>query len=741
MIHDKAAQALILPEEWRYLKNDRFWLLFVLLALCGLLPAALDRFLAAYQIDLLGLTIFTTALSSYGLARLHPRLGAGVLILGTLLTTCLLIRWWPGTAAGVFALLPVMLAIFMIGWTSGLVASLLMTLLLVAPPFAFIPPLPFTECLPLLFVLHLLWVLGWINEAAQQGVLTHLFGYYQQARQLLEEARDQRLTLAQANQDLAEAYRQVNRLNELLRASQIELEAARRAKEEFVANVSHELRTPLNMIIGFSEMILNAPATYATKLSETLLADMGVIYRNSQHLSQMINDVLDLSQTEAGQLTLSRTWVDAAEIVREATEAVAPLYQAKNLTLQTAMPCAIPSLFCDRLRIRQILLNLLSNAGRFTIVGGVTVQVRADPTCVIFAVTDTGLGIRPEDQKKIFEPFQQLVAGSRPEHDSSGLGLSISKRLVELHGGKMWLESGVGSGSTFAFALPMLQTAPQAMPTTHWLNPYSTFVERTRPFVAPLPRARPQILVLDPTASLRHQISRYLGDVDIVSVATLAQLETALTTTLPNLILVNDNQVMADWHLIRRNIRLPNRIPVVSCYVPGLQEACEQLHVVDYLIKPITRQALLSAAERVAPPQSTLLLVEDDQEMGRLLARQLTSAGCGYRILRAADGAQALAFMRTRKPDAVFLDLGLPDQDGYAVLAAKNADPLLQSLPTIIVSARDPVGEPVVTNRLRVELADGLSLRDIILSAAALSQVLSPLKQLSSAVSPETAVG
>ncbi len=722
-------KATPIEQEWAYLKREEFWKLCALFVVAGIAPITMGQWLEPYQAAAFGLCFLTTAVGSYWLSRLSLRLGNAGLIVGMAATAALMMRWWPGPGAAFLLLAPTALAIFTLGRWSSAVVSLAAMWSLFARPFAGLPTVPLGEAIVAALVIGEIWALRWITEATRQEVYRQLFGYFQRAQALLEEARDQRLALQQVNEDLAEAYRQLAKLNELVRASRLEAEAARRAKEQFVANVSHELRTPLNMIIGFTEMILNSPMAYGAPLPKALLSDIRIVHRNSQHLSQLVNDVLDLSQIEAGQLSLSREWTEAAAIAREAVEAVEPLYRAKGLSLEMEASTTLPPVYCDRLRIRQILLNLLSNAGRFTTSGGVKIAAYVDRDHLVFRVADTGPGIPREKQQKIFEPFQQLDASTRRLHGGSGLGLSISKRLVELHGGKMWLESEEGQGSTFYFSLPLNPLASDLADAARWVNPYAVHEPRARPRVAALPQPEPHILIMEREDVLRRQVQAYLSDAQVKSVSNLEELRAEILAEQPQVVLINDQQVMENRGLIQGVTILPERAPVVSCYVPGKREACERLNVMEYLVKPITSEALLAAARRVAPPAGCLLVVEDDPEMARLIARQLSSAAEGYRILRAAEGARALAMMRERRPDAVFLDLGLPDQDGYEVLREKDADPALRTIPVVIVSARDPWGQPVVTNRLRVELAGGLSARDVILCTAAIGQALSPLKR------------
>uniref|UniRef100_A0A7C4PKW6 Circadian input-output histidine kinase CikA n=1 Tax=Anaerolinea thermolimosa TaxID=229919 RepID=A0A7C4PKW6_9CHLR len=282
-------------------------------------------------------------------------------------------------------------------------------------------------------------------------------GSYRESRRYLEEARDQLLEINQVREDLVLANRELMRLTERLKAMTTVAELALRAKEEFVANVSHEFRTPLNMIIGFTETITRSPWLYGGKLPKKLLNDLLVIQRNGHHLLELVNDVLDLSQIEAGRMAITREWTDLKEVIQAAIEQVRPLFQAKALYLEAELPDGQAAVFCDATRIREVLINLLSNAGRLTERGGVQIRVMQSDEGYTVSVRDTGPGIRKEDLERIFEPFQQLDNSIRRKHSGSGLGLSICQKFIELHEGKLWVESEFGRGSTFYFSLPDTQ--------------------------------------------------------------------------------------------------------------------------------------------------------------------------------------------------------------------------------------------------------------------------------------------
>jgi signal transduction histidine kinase len=231
-----------------------------------------------------------------------------------------------------------------------------------------------------------------------------------------------------------------------------QLEVSSQHKSQFLANMSHELRTPLNAILGYTELILDdiygaAPA----KMREVL----DRVQRNGKHLLGLINDVLDLSKIEAGQLTLSLTEYSVSEMVHTVITAVEPLATGKKLTLKSELPPDLPMARGDERRLAQVLLNLVGNAIKFTDTGEVAVRASASNGSLIIAVHDTGPGIPEGDQKKIFEEFQQADSSATKKKGGTGLGLSIAKRIVEMHGGRISVDSKLGEGSTFSITMPV----------------------------------------------------------------------------------------------------------------------------------------------------------------------------------------------------------------------------------------------------------------------------------------------
>jgi signal transduction histidine kinase/CheY-like chemotaxis protein len=550
--------------------------------------------------------------------------------------------------------------------------------------------------------------------------------YFQRAQVLMEEAQDRKVELEQALDDLAQANQQLTRLNILAQGLRQSAEDARRAKEEFVANVSHELRTPLNMITGFSEMILQSPRVYGSKVPASLLADLTVIHRNAKHLADLVDDVLDLSQIEAGQVALTKEYVQLPEIIEAATIAVRPLFDSKGLYLETKIPANLPPVFCDRTRIREVLLNLLSNAGRFTEGGGVRVQVWPEENDIVVTVADTGAGIAAEDMSKLLQPFQQMDASIRRRYGGTGLGLNISKRFIELHGGKIWVESEKDVGTTFFFRLPIAPPTPMGSDFMRGFVPDWEYMEPTHPSKAPKPQIQSRFVVLETGDSLQRLLTRYLDKVEIVPVSNLDEALQELSASPSQAFLINDMSPVQTLEYLAM-IELPHSTPAIVCSVPGIHESAGMMGVSDYLVKPISQDKLLAVLSHLELPGKTVLIVDDEPDALQLFRRMLLSSEQDYRVLRARDGREAMNVLREFHPDVMLLDLAMPNMDGFQVLKAKSEDPSLNDIPVIVISAQDPTGQPIVSKTLAVTCQEGLSIHRLLTCIKTISETFSIL--------------
>ena len=705
----------------RELQAEALGAFYVVTALIGVgLIYLTYSWLELWPVGLIGVSFILAPYPLHQLCAGRHRARAWLLVGLWLGAVILVMARWPGTNTASLLVLPVALAAFLINPRAGLLT--VTGLSLAAGILSGMGREPTEE--GWIAGLGLAWgvaLLIWLALRPIEAALRWSWARYEAARGELDMARDAQADLKQAVKDLAEANLQTARLNQLLGTARRAAEEAERAKAEFVANVSHELRTPLNMVIWFAELIMSAPKTYG-RVSTALRADLAVIHRNSQHLSALIDDVLDLSQIEAGRMALTKERVALGEIIAAATEAIRPLYQTKGLYLRAEAPEGL-IVACDRTRIREVLLNLLSNAGRFTERGGVTVQARVAEGEVVVSVSDTGPGIALEDQARLFQPFQQADGSIRRRFGGSGLGLSISKHFVELHGGRMWLESpahqlnpagGIGPGTTISFTLPF-EPAPAGGATfERWLNSDWEFRQRARKWLAPKPVVRPRVVVVERGTLLQRLLRRYVGETELVPVGSLAEAGQELARGPVTALLVHDLDVGGAVERIRAADLLPPGTPALVCALPEQEAAAHAIGANDYLVKPVSGEALLAALDRFGVGRGTILIVDDEQDAIQFFWRILAASGRGYRVLTASNGAEALAILGSDRPDAILLDLTMPGMDGYQLLALRSEAAAWRDVQVIIMSARDPAGHPIVASAIGITRGGGLTVPQLL---------------------------
>lgn len=550
---------------------------------------------------------------------------------------------------------------------------------------------------------------------------------YKKADEDLQEAREQRVTLLQTQEDLLLAKRELTRLSNRLKILARVAEDARKAKEEFVTSVSHELRTPLNMILGFTEAIMQSPRLYGARLPPPLLADIEVIQRNSMHLSRLIDDVLDLSRIDTGKMALTLERVSIPEIVESAVTIVKPLYEAKKLFLRVEIAPNLPEIVCDKTRIRQVIINLLSNSGRFTETGGGVIRVANAEKGITLSVSDTGPGISSEDQSRLFEPFVQLYH----KQGGSGLGLSISRRLVEMHGGKIWLESKPGEGTTFFVYLPFeqsLEIEKLQHSAMRWINSNLLFEPRTRPLRIPATKLSPRYVVIDPGCTLYHLLKRYLPGVEVILASSSSEAIEDLHHTPAQALIVN--AAGTDDISVRQLMDepLPFGVPMIICWMPG-EGNLDHSGVAKYLIKPIKTSELIEALNSLGAEIRTILIIDDEPDLLRLFTRIVVSNKRNIRVLRATNSHEALEYLNTQKVDAIILDLIMPEMDGFDFLSMKVKDEKIQKIPVIVVTSQDTSKRPIICKQLTITRYGGLSTSDLLSCIQSLCNVLTPIVQ------------
>ncbi len=482
-----------------------------------------------------------------------------------------------------------------------------------------------------------------------------------------------------------------------------EAEAANRAKSQFLANMSHELRTPLNAIISYSELL----AEEATDRGDaSTVSDLGKIGRAGQHLLALINDVLDLSKVEAGRMELELTAFDAQDVVDDVVVTAASLVGANGNRLDVSVAPGMGLLQADLTKIRQVLLNLLSNACKFTHAGTVTLSASRATDAggrdwVTFAVADTGIGLTDAQAVKLFQAFTQADASTTRKYGGTGLGLAISRKFCQMMGGDVTVASRAGVGSTFTVRLPAIVVDPAAPPP-----PASAGDGRL-------------VLVVDGDPVARGQIEWALVK-EGFRVETAADATTALVAARrlrPDAVTVDVSvpepagdgwSVLSD---LKADVGLSD-IPVVLVTRVDDEQVGYALAAADYLPKPIDLDRLTTTARRVddrlpaagdaGADAGYVLVVEDDAILRELERRALERAG--WRVVEAADGAAAIAQMERQTPRLVVLDLLMPNVDGFAVVEQLKRRPAWRAVPVIVVTAADL--SPADRGRLRGRVHD-----------------------------------
>ena len=479
------------------------------------------------------------------------------------------------------------------------------------------------------------------------------------------------------------------------------LREAGQHKSEFLARMSHELRTPLNAIIGFSELLLERVAGDLTPKQDEYLRD---IHSSGAHLLTVINEILDLSKIETGRMELTFDETNLAEVVESAFMALRPRIERKRLDVSAALDPTITTIRADKVRLKQIVCNLLSNAARFTPENGkIRVEARRVNEDVELAVVDTGPGMRPEDQANLFRDFTQLKAAQESGQAGAGLGLVLVKRLVDLHGGRVWVESEVGSGSRFVVRFPIgTQTAPP-------------------------PNGPGPILVVEDDPAIRRLFTHYLTEAGyrtegigdgpgvIGKVKAVDPSVICLDIRLPG---------VEDWEVLRRLKEDPATapIPIVVTTVLDDPRTAFALGAAAFLVKPVGRNELLEAVGQAVqiPPGATptVLVVDDDPHALEMVTPVLEQAG--YKVLIAANGQEGIQQARQHLPHLIMLDLLMPKVNGFDVVSTLRGDVRTRGIPIIVLTAKDLTSAEWADLNGRVQ---GIRLKGVTLGQALVEEV------------------
>lgn len=529
----------------------------------------------------------------------------------------------------------------------------------------------------------------WLGLRPLQQTVGWAMTSHQEARRRAEEAERHRGELGRTVKSLYDTHERLERLTTELDRARQAAEHARTLKARFAAYISHELRTPLNLIIGFSEMMVMAPHTYGEDVLPTAYrGDINAIFQSARHLSTLINDVLDLSQIDAHRMALDRDDAVIRDVILEAVATIDAAYAEKGLWIKVDAPESLPVLYIDRTRVRQVLINLLGNALRYTDRGGVSISASLVGSEVIVAVADTGIGIPPDELPGVFDDFRQVERPEGEDDEGSGLGLAIARRFVAMHGGWMRADSTPGTGTTVMFALPADHTFSLSSPSGDASDRAGGTVS-TLPVVA--------VIADDPW--LLRTSQRYLDGYRVMTVPDRVSLtERRWQREGIVALVVSSPSDEAGWSQLHEASRAAGTVPIICCSLRGGREAISSLGVEDYVDKPFTRDRIAQVLDRhrVGRGTRTVLVIDDDHEMIRLLTRMIHSVSRRFRVLKAFGGLMALEVMRETRPDLVLLDLLMPGLDGYGVLQQMRSDDSLKDIPVVIVTAKGIEDDAIV---------------------------------------------
>ncbi len=466
-----------------------------------------------------------------------------------------------------------------------------------------------------------------------------------------------------------------------LEAAMTQAEAANLAKSSFLANMSHELRTPLNAIIGYSEILQEMAEDDAL---DDYQRDLAKIQSAGRHLLNLISDILDLSKIEAGKMDLYLEDIDLTALVEEIQAIVKPLVAKNGNTLQVVCPPQIGRLHSDRTKLKQNLLNLLSNATKFTSAGALTLTLERDAAQadapVTFTVQDTGIGMTPEQLDKLFAPFAQADASTTKRYGGTGLGLAITRHFCELLGGTIRVDSSAGVGSTFTMVLPsrrpgLATPPPQAAAGT------------------PESGKAPLVMVVDDDPASRELMAITLrkegwrvveadgGEVALERARTLRPAAITLDIMMPR---------MDGWSVLTALKSDPElaAIPVIVVTMSADRGFALSLGASDFMTKPVDRWRLGTVLNHLLDAAATILIVDDDPQSRELVARQM--GPLNIEAFEAHDGRQAIAWLASHEPPSlILLDLMMPEMDGFMLLEHLRQHPTWQHIPVVVVTAQD----------------------------------------------------
>ena len=506
------------------------------------------------------------------------------------------------------------------------------------------------------------------------------------------------------NQQLLETVQQTNE----------QLRELDRLKSDFLANMSHELRTPLNSIIGFSRVILKGIDGPLTEMQEQ---DLSTIYNSGQHLLNLINDILDQAKIAAGKMDLEIDYFDLKAEVDRVRSIGIGLVKDKPIDIYVDIEPNLPKAYGDGFRTRQVMLNLISNAAKFTREGSITISVyktrdkESGRLMVRVDVADTGIGIAEQDLPMLFEAFRQVDSSLTRTVGGTGLGLPIAKSLIEMQGGQMLVQSQVDVGSTFSILIPTQpidkpqnEIETQEILRTQELTPITNGKDKNGEvnvfkdvMDTPMPRfsqhIKRQILLIEDNPDMVDQFRRTLQreNYEIYTAAIPLEAEAMVSGLRPTLVVMDVNFAGGEgWNLLARLKARDDTsdIPVVVVSLSPEVERAKAMGVFSFVRRPFMPEDLVDAVREAERDSRTsrILIIDDQAESVRLLQQVLGEQNNKYRVFTASSGGEGIAQVARRRPDLIILDLRMPDMDGFDVIRELRGNPETAMIPIIVVT-------------------------------------------------------
>jgi len=517
-----------------------------------------------------------------------------------------------------------------------------------------------------------------LQEAAtsiSMPLMEVLMTYSLAFRTEIEERKLAQKALQKVNAELETTVKE--RTKELEEAN-VRLIEASKLKSKFLSNMSHELRTPLNSIIGYTGILLQE---IPGKLNDEQKRELKMVSESGHDLLGLINDILDLSKIEAGKIEIFPAQFDVNKLVQMVKKMVLPLVEEKGLTIHVLISEKVPKVvFNDKSRIKQVLINLLSNATKFTESGEIRLEIKAKQSQIEFSVIDTGIGIKPEHIQDVFDEFKQIEGPLKVKPTGTGLGLAISKKMVEMMGGQIRVESEYGKGSCFQFTIPVKKTP--ATKKTQTILPVT------------IDHNKKLVLTIDDEVNSQEILNIYLKKENYEVIQAYNAMEAMEFARKYKPFAITLDIIMPGkdgWDILHELKEDPQTqdIPVICISILDNRAMGLTLGAFEYLTKPIDKVQLIKELKRLEKrfKINNILIVDDEPKDADLLAKCFEEAN-NYIISKAYGGEEGLLSVKENRPDLILLDLMMPDTDGFEVIRQLKKSHETKTIPIIIVSAK-----------------------------------------------------